>query len=869
MSKLTLSEFLYKDILQDSLLHEQYKRLLTAYTNLILGARTEVLDDGFISLLRYADLLSNSNDERHQNFAQQIVILMEQIFPRDSYVKALKESIYRNVSNFANIALMKQGQKSESEFSFLDDLAYFTHKELNRLNDKQDIFLLDTQKALIAEITENKFFSFSGPTSMGKTFVIQNYIKNQLMTDVKQNFTIIVPTRALLTEIANKFIKDFGELLAEKRYNVISSVSAIKDERNFIAILTPERLYYSFLKTPNIKFNQVFIDEAHKISGKDRRSILYYKILDIIKTNEPETRVYFSSPVIINPDIYLDLTNFFKSEKSSDRTFLFSPVLQNKLYIDISDKSVKIYNNLSNKLENSNVKINYENKMQALMDLGRGKNNLIYVSSPYKAVECANEFYAEYEQPEVDISDKKRLEKAAKKIEAAIHRDYYLAKLVRKGIAYHIGSLPAQIRLLIESLIRDGLIKFCFCTSTLLEGVNVPVDNLFIYSHKKGNAKMSEIDAFNLMGRAGRVMLNEFGNVFLLIEDDQYKNFFITVLLEPLPKQELLPQEALKKKHKTAIVNRLLQGKTHLLEVGEKYSDQGFNETTYEYATSCLNILLHDLCTYNESFVVKSFRKDNLLTPQNIIEIRKIFGAVVKKDDDINISALQKKVLYDAVRNTDIDYPREFDYEQCVAFLGRLSEIFKWDIYERSTLGRGRSINFYSVLLMQWIQGEGLHNIIWRALEYYDRTKSKVEVYKPTRDFIPFNGSLEHKNKVINETLKELEQVINHKLSMYFLRFSEAIIEVRGREALTNDWYDFVEYGTSDKLLIFLQKHGLTRELAIDIQKGFLQYIIAQENSFSISGDILNIENEELAEALLIVSINFPEIFHNEIEVEE
>lgn len=49
---------------------------------------------------------------------------------------------------------------------------------------------------------------------------------------------------------------------------------------------------------------------------------------------------------------------------------------------------------------------------------------------------------------------------------------------------------------LLEYLLRKGLIKYCFCTSTLLEGVNVPADNLFVFDNKKGPALMSSIDAF-------------------------------------------------------------------------------------------------------------------------------------------------------------------------------------------------------------------------------------------------------------------------------------------------------------------------------------------------------------------------------------
>ncbi len=80
---------------------------------------------------------------------------------------------------------------------------------------------------------------------------------------------------------------------------------------------------------------------------------------------------------------------------------------------------------------------------------------------------------------------KEELEKVAKNIEEKIHEEYYLASLVRCGIAYHIGALPSDIRAKIENLLRLGYIRYCFCTSTLLEGVNVPVDNLFVFDYKK------------------------------------------------------------------------------------------------------------------------------------------------------------------------------------------------------------------------------------------------------------------------------------------------------------------------------------------------------------------------------------------------
>lgn len=308
------------------------------------------------------------------------------------------------------------------------------------------------------------------------------------------------------------------------------------------------------------------------------------------------------------------------------------------------------------------------------MYLGNKKCNLIYVSSANKAVEYSinlsnllNNQYSLTIQPE--------LEEVAKQIEQKIHKDYYLANLIRHRVAFHIGALPAEIRAQIEFLLRKGLIHYCFCTSTLLEGVNVPVDNLFIFDNKKGRSIMSVIDAFNLIGRAGRVTLNEYGNVFIVIENDLAQEYYNKVLLNPLPKQDLLPQKALERKHKKYIVEVLLQGRTNLLEENEKYASRGFSETTYEYATKCLNMLLHDLCNKKDSYIVRDFRKCGVLQPQNIIDIRNIFSDIIQEDDDINVSAKQKESLYKYIKATDINYPTTFEYKTCLDFLKKLSQV--------------------------------------------------------------------------------------------------------------------------------------------------------------------------------------------------
>lgn len=862
MDKHTLSYYLLDDIDGDAFLQQKYKELLISYSNSLFNVNNAEYNDEYRMLLRYADILSLSDKERHQNIAQQIVILLASLFPNESEIGFFKRNIYANVSNFASANLVSNDVEQFKGSDVLRDIEIQAHKIGNNIPDTNKQFF-DTQRKALSGIEANQFYSFSAPTSMGKTFVITNYIRNKIKNGSKENFVIIVPTRALLSEIANKMINEFSDILGVGKHKIITAIASLQNDENFIAVLTPERLYYALLKQPTIKYDYVFIDEAHKISDKDKRSVIYYKILDMLKVRE-NVHIYFSSPVIPNPDVYLELTNYYSlsDNHANGQAFEFSPVIQNKICIDFSTRGVSIVNNLSN--ENvycGNLPSDITDKMSALLFVGKNKRNLIYVSSARKAINYAIQL------SNMNISNcaeegEEELERVAKLIEQKIHKEYFLADTIRKRVAYHIGALPAEIRSNIENLIRKGIVRYCFCTSTLLEGVNVPVDNLFVFDNKKAREKMSEVDAFNLMGRAGRVTLNEFGNVFLFIEDKATQNYYNDILLKPLPNQTLLPTKALKQSSKRYIVEILLKGRTNLLLEGEKYSDHGFNEVTYEYATKSLNMLLHDICNQNDSYIVRDFRKDKVLTPQNIIDIRNKFGAIVEKDDDINLTARQKESLYKAVKNENLNYPQTFDYNSCLNFLLRLSLILNWNIYERDSLGKGNSIRYYTVILTQWMQSSGLHEIIRGAIEHYQQKGGSLVSYEPVYHLEQYNNSVKHKNQVINEAMMDLEHVINYKLSMYFLRLSEAIVKIHGKDALKNDWYEYVEYGTCNNAVIILQKYGFLREEALLLLKeSYIDYIKYDEKSIYIDKNILKVVSEDLCESMKTVMINYPEIF--------
>ena len=101
-----------------------------------------------------------------------------------------------------------------------------------------------------------------------------------------------------------------------------------------------------------------------------------------------------------------------------------------------------------------------------------------------------------------------------------IHEGYYLSNLVLQKIGYHFGKIPDEIRNKIESSFCEGVIDTLFCTSTLMQGVNLPADNIIIDNKQNGRKIMSPIQFKNLTGRVGRLGSSMLGNVFLIAESD-------------------------------------------------------------------------------------------------------------------------------------------------------------------------------------------------------------------------------------------------------------------------------------------------------------------------------------------------------------
>ncbi|EMF1403346.1 DEAD/DEAH box helicase, partial [Pseudomonas aeruginosa] len=109
----------------------------------------------------------------------------------------------------------------------------------------------------------------------------------------------------------------------------------------------------------------------------------------------------------------------------------------------------------------------------------------------------------------VDYADIETLRTRVDYLETEFGAGWIGAMSLRNGAVLHHGDIPQETREVLEQLLRERRIQLVICTSTLAEGVNLPIRSLVLYSVQRrvGSGQPENMlarDIKNLVGRAGR-----------------------------------------------------------------------------------------------------------------------------------------------------------------------------------------------------------------------------------------------------------------------------------------------------------------------------------------------------------------------------
>lgn len=594
----------------------------------------------------------------------------------------------------------------------------------------------------------------------------------------------------------------------------------LNQDNKYIFVFTAERLILYFTDKNNPQIDYLFVDEAHKLlSKKDTRTPLLYHALVLAKRKS--VNIYFASPNIPNADVFLEMINNSTDESMS---IIESPVTQNRFFIDTVENKSFMMSDYGDDIvfpkfdfkENDII----GNLQLVLESFSEDRQSIIYCNTVDKTIQTAIDF-----ADRCSKIDSEEIDEVIKLIDERIHHQYYLKKCLNKGIAYHFGGIPEEIKLRIENLYKQGLIKFLFCTSTLLEGVNLPAKNIFILSEKIGDGIMSDIDFWNLAGRAGRLRKDISGNIFcvnLYNQSGYWKDAKNVNILRTKEICEIKPQILSKQN------DNLYKNIRNYFEQ-KSYSNKNLSNEKKKTIEMYGNILL-----FHDSINNDSILKDRFIdSDKNYVSLLKktrnslkVAPEILATSIDINI-ANQNKIAISDVPNL----PTSTKREDCLEVLTILYEQYKWDETEsggRNPMIRHKNqLKYYATLMESWINTKPLKVLIQRTIDYFYNNGDERNLYirqEGKLNPVKFDKENEsHINKLINDVVSDIENILRFKIKNYVSNY-QALLKSKNKVDLGSvDWESYIEYGTTDNKIIEIQNLGFPRNIAIFLRNKYLE----------------------------------------------
>ncbi|NLD50368.1 MAG: DEAD/DEAH box helicase [Clostridiaceae bacterium] len=409
------------------------------------------------------------------------------------------------------------------------------------------------------------------PTSSGKTKSISLVIASAFLSERTRLAVIVAPFRALCREISTDLEQDFNfndtfhvDELSDILQREELGIDSYDENQKTVLIATPEKLIY-LLRQRNDLINQIGLivfDEGH-LFDEPNRGIIYELLISTIKNLlQDDVQKVLISAIIPNAAELNDWINNSLGAVISDNTIKST---QKTIAITDWNKSEKkhygylYFVNPENPDEEEFYvprlipivglnKKNRERKTRIFPEVDFKKSKVMHndIAIYYGLTLChnggvgifcgrkdsANDILKRILEIEsrgyaidslLKSSDETEVISICKLIEDNYGSDniYYLAGN-KAAFAHHAG-ISNGIKISIEHAMKIGKVKFIVCTSTLAQGVNLPIRYLVISNMYQGKDQIRVRDFHNLIGRAGRSGIFTEGSI-LLTESFIYNN---------------------------------------------------------------------------------------------------------------------------------------------------------------------------------------------------------------------------------------------------------------------------------------------------------------------------------------------------------
>jgi len=393
------------------------------------------------------------------------------------------------------------------------------------------------QKELLEKVEKSNLVCVSAPTSAGKSFALNLCIARYAHAEPLP-IVYVVPTISLVNQVSRDIRQLFRSLGLEE-WSVATSATSLADYS--VYVLTQERAINIFGHGGyDGRLGMLIVDEVQNLERISEENDLRSKILfDFMRDSRGRAdKVVISGPRL--DDVGLTGESVFDVSAEEIKTTT-SPVANLTYSIAKHNGAVFLTQHRDLLEKDVSVRIDEPDVVQGsgqsrytdaflgylsflLQSLGDESRNIIFSPTAEQARKTAVSLSG-FMGAHLGAADRLSL---SGYLGDYVHPSYDLVSCVTRGVAFHSGRVPPHARLAIEQAFSEGILKDVACTTTLMQGVNLPATIVLIRNPRlainqrtggDSTPSLSAYDFANLRGRAGRLSKDFIGRTVALDEE--------------------------------------------------------------------------------------------------------------------------------------------------------------------------------------------------------------------------------------------------------------------------------------------------------------------------------------------------------------
>jgi POLQ-like helicase len=419
---------------------------------------------------------------------------------------------------------------------------------------KKDTFIIEfwpAQKLLAdAGIFRGKSGVIQLPTSAGKTKSAEIIMRSAFLSERATTAVIIAPFRSLCREISDSLSHAFlGENILINQLNDVPQIDEFdidlfsqifdpmetEEPSPTVIVSTPEKFVYLLRHKPELadEISLVIYDEGHQFDS-GQRGVTYELLLTSLKQKlKANTQHVLISAVISNAESIGEW--LYAGEGASVNGSEYLATERNVAFSSWTTRRGQFHYveplNLNTEeffvprvLETTEIPMRGRETRQRYFPEKDDKSSIAAylgvklsqygpvavfcgtkktVESICKKIALAAERIEDLFVP-LDLSSHDEISKIARLSSMHLGDASNMTKAISLGVLPHSANVPNGLRISVEYAMENDLGRCVVCTSTLAQGVNLPIKYLIVSGVFQGQKRMSTRDFHNLIGRAGR-----------------------------------------------------------------------------------------------------------------------------------------------------------------------------------------------------------------------------------------------------------------------------------------------------------------------------------------------------------------------------